>query len=133
MGNNSQTHHVLTERDCRRRVSSVQPLAGYGLPELASPTNKRNDTIYFEKLVILAGNPNGNVFDPTRIDPTRTVFIFVLILIGVMAGVAFIMSQRRGQSIGNALLESCIWGSSLIACAGGDYLLAALNSNHAWI
>ena len=61
------------------------------------------------------------------------VFIFVLILIGVMAGVAFILSQRQGQSLGNALLESGIWGGSLIACAGGDYLLVALNSNHALI
>jgi hypothetical protein len=60
------------------------------------------------------------------------VFIFVLILIGIMAGVAFIMSHGQGQSLGNALLESSIWGGSLIACAGGDYLLVVLNSNHAW-
>jgi steroid 5-alpha reductase family enzyme len=62
------------------------------------------------------------------------VFTFVLILIGVMAGVAFIISQRKGQqSLGNTLLESVIWGGSLIACAGGDYLLVMLNSNHSWI
>ncbi len=61
------------------------------------------------------------------------VFIFLLILIGVMAGMAFITSQRKGQNFGNVLLESSIWGSSLIACAGGDYLLVMLNSNHTWI
>ena len=61
------------------------------------------------------------------------VFTFVLILIAVMAGAAFVMSQRQGQSFGNALLESGVWGGSLIACAGGDYLLVMLNSNHAWI
>ena len=60
------------------------------------------------------------------------VFIFVLALIGVMAGIAFIMSNRQGQSVGNALLESGIWGGSLLACAGGDYLLIVLNSNHVW-
>lgn len=61
------------------------------------------------------------------------VFIFVLTLIGVMAGVAFVMSLRQGQGLGNALLESGIWGGSLIACAGGDYLLLMLNSSHAWV
>jgi hypothetical protein len=61
------------------------------------------------------------------------VFTFVLILIVVMACMAFIMSQRQGRSLGNALLESGIWGGSLIACAGGDYLLVVLNSNHTWI
>ena len=61
------------------------------------------------------------------------VFIFVLALIVVMAGVAFIMSQRQGQSFGNALLESGVWGGSLIACAGADYLLVLLNNSHAWI
>lgn len=61
------------------------------------------------------------------------VFIFVLILIGVMAYTAFIMSRKQGESIGNALLESIIWGGSLIACAGGDYLLLMLNGDHAWI
>jgi hypothetical protein len=61
------------------------------------------------------------------------VFTFVLILIVVMACVAFIMSQKQGQRLGNALLESGIWGGSLIACAGGDYLLVMLNSNHTWI
>jgi len=61
------------------------------------------------------------------------VFIFVLILIGVMAGVAFNMSQRQGQTLGSAFVESLIWGSSLIACAGADYLLVVLNGNHAWI
>ena len=60
------------------------------------------------------------------------VFIFVLVLIGIMAGVAFKMSQRQGQSVGNAFTESLIWGSSLIACAGADYLLVVLNGNHAW-
>jgi len=50
-----------------------------------------------------------------------------------MAGVAFIMSQRQGQSFGNALLESGVWGGSLIACAGADYLLVLLNNSHAWI
>lgn len=60
------------------------------------------------------------------------VFTFVLILIVVMACMAFIMSQRQGQSLGNALLESGIWGGSLIACAGADYLLVMLNSGHAW-
>lgn len=62
-----------------------------------------------------------------------SVFIFVLVLISVMAGVAFVMSQRQGKGLGNALLESGIWGGSLIACAGGDYLLVMLNSNHVWI
>jgi steroid 5-alpha reductase family enzyme len=62
-----------------------------------------------------------------------SVFIFVLVLIVVMACVAFIMSQRQGQSMGNALLESGVWGGSLIACAGGDYLLVMLNTNHTWI
>jgi predicted GTPase len=61
------------------------------------------------------------------------VFIFVLILIGVMAGVAFIMSLRQEQKLGNAFRESIIWGGSLIACAGADYLLVMLNSSHAWI
>jgi len=61
------------------------------------------------------------------------VFVFVLVMIVVMAGVAFIMSQRQGHSFGNALLESGVWGGSLIACAGGDYLLVALNGNHALI
>lgn len=61
------------------------------------------------------------------------VFGFVLVLIVVMAGVAFVMSQKQGQSFGNALLESGIWGFSLIACAGADYLLITLNSNHIWI
>lgn len=61
------------------------------------------------------------------------VFTFVLILIVVMACVAFVMSQKQGKSMGNALLESSVWGGSLIACAGGDYLLVMLNSNHTWI
>ncbi len=61
------------------------------------------------------------------------VFRFVLIFIGVMAGMAFIMSQRQGKGFGNALLESCIWGGSLMACAGADYLLVMFNSNHVWI
>ena len=60
-------------------------------------------------------------------------FTFVLILIVVMAGLAFVMSKRQGQNFGNALLESGVWGGSLIACAGGDYLLVVLNSNHAWM
>ena len=60
------------------------------------------------------------------------VFYFVLVLIVIMAGVAFMMSQRQGQSFGNALLESGIWGFSLVACAGADYLLMMLNSNHVW-
>jgi hypothetical protein len=60
------------------------------------------------------------------------MFTFLLILISVMAGMAFITSQRKGQNFGNALLESGIWGGSLIACAGGDYLLVMLNSNHSW-
>jgi len=55
------------------------------------------------------------------------VYIFVLILIGIMACMAFIMSQRQGKSLGNVMLESSIWGCSLIACAWGDYLLIALN------
>jgi hypothetical protein len=62
-----------------------------------------------------------------------SVFSFVLILIGVMAGMAFIMSQRQGKGLGNALLESSIWGGSLMACAGADYLLVMFNSNHIWI
>lgn len=61
------------------------------------------------------------------------VFIFALFLIGIMAGVAFIMSKKQGQRLGNAFVESLIWGGSLIACAGADYLLVVLNSNHAWI
>lgn len=61
------------------------------------------------------------------------VFVFVLILIGVMAGAAFIMSHRQGQGLGNALFESSIWGVSLMACAGADYLLVMLNSAHVWI
>lgn len=60
-------------------------------------------------------------------------FTFVLILIGVMAAVAFIMSHKQGKSFGNALLESGVWGGSLIACAGGDYLLVMLNTNHTWV
>ena len=60
------------------------------------------------------------------------VFVFVLVLIGVMAGVAFIMSHRQGRGLGNTFVESIIWGGSLLACAGGDYLLVVLNSNHAW-
>ena len=56
------------------------------------------------------------------------MFFFVLTLIVIMAGVAFIISQRKEQT----LLESGIWAGSLIACAGGDYLLVMLNSNHAW-
>jgi hypothetical protein len=47
--------------------------------------------------------------------------------------VAFNISQKQGQSLGNAFVESFIWGGSLIACAGADYLLVVLNSNHAWI
>jgi len=62
-----------------------------------------------------------------------SVFTFMLILIGAMAGLAFIMSQRSGQRLGNAFIESSIWGCSLIACAGGDYLLVMLNSSHTWI
>lgn len=61
------------------------------------------------------------------------VFTFVLVLTGVMAGVAFIMSRRQGQRVGNALLESGIWGCSLLACAGADYFLMIFNSNHMWI
>jgi hypothetical protein len=59
------------------------------------------------------------------------VYTFVLVLIGIMAGMAFIMSQRQGQRLGNSVVESFIWGASLIACAGGDYLLIMLNSNSA--
>jgi hypothetical protein len=51
------------------------------------------------------------------------VFIFILVFVGVMAIVAFIMSQRQEQAFGNALFESGIWGGSLIAGAGADYLL----------
>ncbi len=61
------------------------------------------------------------------------VFIFVLILIVVMAAVAYIMSHRQGRSTENALLESGIWAGSLIACAGGDYFLVMLNSSHVWM
>ena len=61
------------------------------------------------------------------------VLTFLLILIGAMAGLAFIMSQRPGQGFGNAIIESSIWGCSLIACAGGDYLLVMLKSSHTWI
>lgn len=64
--------------------------------------------------------------------PLIKLFIFILILIGIMAGVAFIMSHRQGRGIGNAFVESIIWGGSLIACAGGDYLLVVLNGNHTW-
>ena len=56
------------------------------------------------------------------------MFFFVLILVVIMAGVAFIMGQKKEQ----ILFESGIWAGSLIACAGGDYLLIVLNSNHAW-
>ena len=56
------------------------------------------------------------------------VFTFVFVLIGVMAAVAFIMSKRQGRSLENALLESGVWGGSLIACAGADYLLAMLRN-----
>jgi len=59
-------------------------------------------------------------------------FTFVLILIIAMSVAAFTLSQRQGNSLGNALLESLIWGGSLFACAGGDYLLMVLNSNHIW-
>jgi hypothetical protein len=51
------------------------------------------------------------------------LFIFVLILIGVMAGTTFMISQRQGLCFGNVLLESSVWGVSLVACAEGDYLL----------
>ena len=61
------------------------------------------------------------------------VYFFVLILIGIMAGAAFLMSQRQGQRTGNTLFESIIWVGSLIACAGADYLLIMDNSNHIWI
>lgn len=61
------------------------------------------------------------------------VFICVFVLICVMVGTAFIMSRKQGANICNALLESSIWGGSLIACAGGDYLLLMFNGNHAWI
>lgn len=61
------------------------------------------------------------------------VSVFVFVLIGIMAGMAFTMSKRQGQSLGSAFRESIIWGGSLIACAGADYLLVVLNSNHAWI
>jgi hypothetical protein len=61
------------------------------------------------------------------------LFFFALILIGLMSVVAFIKSRQPGQRLGFTLLESGIWGCSLIACAGADYLLVMLNSNHIWI
>ncbi len=54
------------------------------------------------------------------------VFTFILVLTVVMAVVAFIMSQRKGQGFGNSLLESGIWSGSLIACSGADYLVVML-------
>jgi hypothetical protein len=78
--------------------------------------------------------PQSEIFTKEKQMNTSSipVFFFVLILIGIMAAIAFAMSKRQGQSIGNALLESGVWGGSLIACAGGDYLLVMLNSTHAW-
>jgi len=61
-----------------------------------------------------------------------SAFIFFLILFAFVATVAFFKSKNQGASVGNALLESGIWGVSLIAVAGGDYLLISLNSNHLW-
>ena len=60
-------------------------------------------------------------------------FNLVLVLVVVMAVLAYLSSQKQGKSFGNALLESGVWGGSLIACVGGDYLLMALNSNHVWV
>ena len=61
------------------------------------------------------------------------LYIFWLILIGVAAVVTFMMSRIAADRPGNTFIELIIWEGSLMACAGGDYFLIALNGNPAWI
>jgi hypothetical protein len=60
-------------------------------------------------------------------------FFFLLVLTVVMAVVAYSRRCDEWRNVGSALLESGIWVFSLIACAGTEYLVMMLYSNHTWV